>query len=303
MIRKLTLLFISLVIAATGRISAQTATAEELTLPAIPSDLRQPAERAGYLVNHFWDNLDFASDKRVGQQGFLEQSFANFLSVMPIADVKDQVSAVACLMDKVAVNKDAYKVMAGLAEKYLYELESPFASDSIYEMFLDKMLSQRVFDDIYKVRLNAQKEAVTRNREGLIAADFSYTTQTSPKNTLYGTAIPGKYLVMIFYDPDCDHCREVMRTLASNSGVRSRIDSGDIAVLAVYSGDDKELWEERIAELPSEWIIGYEDGTMQDEGVYILRQMPTIYILDQNKRVLRKEVRPDELIVVLTELE
>lgn len=285
------------------RASAQSAPVEELELPAIPTEFREPAERAGYLVNHFWDNLDFASDKRLGQQGFLEQAFANFLSVMPIADVKDQESAVANLMDKVAVDKEAYKNIAGIAEKYLYEPESPVASDSIYELFLDKMLSQKVFDDIYKVRLSAQKEAVTRNREGLIASDFNYSTPSSSKTSLYATAVPGKYLMMIFYDPDCDHCREVMRSLTANAKVMTRIGSGDIKVLAVYSGDDKELWEERIAEQPSDWIVGYEDGTMQDEGIYILRQMPTIYILDQNKRVVRKEVRPDEIINVLNEID
>ena len=66
-------------------------------------------------------------------------------------------------------------------------------------------------------------------------------------------------------------------------------------MLAVYSGDDRDLWERDAAVLPAEWTVGYESGWLQDTGAYVLRAMPTLYLLDRNKQVILKDVQPHQL--------
>lgn len=284
-----------------SQLRAESADMSSLQLPTIPSTLVQPADRAGYLVEHFWDNLDFASDARAHDQSFLEQNFVDFLSVLPIAAQQSQQRGIETLLNEARKDSESFGGIMRLAEKYLYELQSPMASDEVYEIFLQNILSDTSFPETNKIRYRAQLEAVQKNRPGMPAPDFAYETIGGQSTSLYQTASENDIL-LIFYDPDCDHCREVMNTIIANDIFRNQTDTGSLSVLAIYSGDDKELWAERAAELPSDWTVGYEDGTIQDEGRFIIREMPTIFVLDKDKRVLRKELHPDNIIEELIQL-
>ncbi len=57
--------------------------ADELPLPAVPAEMTVPADRAGYILLHFWDAMDFDDADRSLDRDFMGQNMANFLSVFP----------------------------------------------------------------------------------------------------------------------------------------------------------------------------------------------------------------------------
>ena len=71
-----------LVITAVG--VALTASTRTLSLGRIPDSLRTPHDRAAYLAMHYWDSLDFADPTVALDTLFVEQSFADFLTLLPI---------------------------------------------------------------------------------------------------------------------------------------------------------------------------------------------------------------------------
>ena len=75
--------------------------------------------------------------------------------------------------------------------------------------------------------------------------------------------------------------------------LKKYISKENLEVLAVYSGENKEKWIEKYDDLPSDWTIGYEPGKIEENDIYILRAMPTIYLLDPDKIVFKKEVPPE----------
>ena len=277
---------------------------EELSLPAIPSELRDIPLRAGFLIEHFWDNLDFKNDSRINDMPFLEQNFANFVNVFPPASEQSRLIAVDTLMHRASINPNLYKSFIDIAEKYLYELESPVANDDTYALFLNNIISSPYLDDIHKLRYKAQLEAVTKNHPGLIAADFDFFKPDNSLSSLYKTNTnPPSDLILIFYDPTCEHCLEVIAEMRQSDLIRKKITDGNLNVLALFSGEDKDLWLANLGYLDQKWIAGYDDGTLQDEGLYILRTMPTIYLLDSSKRVILKEPSLEKLLSALNELE
>ena len=72
---------------------------EELPLPSVPETLREPAERADFVVAHFWDGMDFTDRRRALDSAFVEQNFANFASVLPYATATGREDGVALLLD------------------------------------------------------------------------------------------------------------------------------------------------------------------------------------------------------------
>ena len=89
-------------------------------MPEVPSSLTKPAERADYLLTRFWDGIDFSGkDSCVRDTAFMEQSFVDFLSVMPHASsdsVRDM--AVGNMLSRAA--SDSLR-----SEEHTSELQSP----------------------------------------------------------------------------------------------------------------------------------------------------------------------------------
>ena len=266
----------------------------ELPLPNVPTALRNIADRANYIITHFWDAMDFSDTLRSHDRIFMEQNFSNFISVFPHADEQAQRTAVGTLLDKAEADSAAYVLLRDIAEKYLYEQNSPMLSEDYYILFLERLVDSSLLGEYGTHRLRRQLEAARKNRPGMVAADFAYMTRDGSGATLHKTSTEGN-LLLIFYDPDCEHCKEVMDDLQANKTLADAIASGGIKVLAIYSGEDRSLWERTAASLPADWTVGYESGELQEYGLYVLRTMPTLYLLDRNKKVLLKDVLPTQL--------
>lgn len=56
----------------------------ELPLPSVPSGITTTEDRAAFVARHFWDALDFRSDPLAVDTAFMEQNFANFISVLAV---------------------------------------------------------------------------------------------------------------------------------------------------------------------------------------------------------------------------
>lgn len=300
--RTLLLLLGAALLAGFARASAapQPAEPEELTLPAIPGHLRQPAERASYLVRHFWENLDFGDTARSHDMLFLEQNFANFISVFPYAGEAACSEAVETLLRRAEADSTAYGLVADIAERYLYSDDSPLRSEDYYILFLEHLSEAPLLGEYGTIRYRYQLEAARKNRPGSVAADFGYTTPDGQQTSLHATPADDR-LLLIFYDPDCAHCKEVMDGLQADPELSRAVAAGRLQVLAVYSGDRPLLWRRSTELLPADWILGYNAGDIYDDERYALHRMPTLYLLDRDCRVLLKDPNPEDLIGWLQE--
>lgn len=264
-----------------GQAYAQTT----FVLPAVPDTLRAAEVRAEYLLVHYWDNMDFmhADVKNVE----LEQAFADFVSVLSLGSEEAARAGVDRLMDRAMVTDSVYRHFASFAEKYLYDSDSPVANEQLYELFLEHGLASAVYSDAEKMRLRHQFESVRMNAPGTMASNFSYELADGTKGTLHDTA-EGIPMLLLLYDPDCSHCRDMLFSLRYNSALNLRLRAGTIKVLAVYTEEDYDLWKSAADEIPAQWTVCTDRGMIKERNLYDLRKMPVLYLLDGDKRVALK---------------
>lgn len=270
-------------------LSDEEAIIETLPLPVIPDSLVTPEEKAAFMAFHYWDELNFNDSIRATDKNFLEQNFSNFINILPYCRLNDQSSAVKNLIHKAEENKDSYLLIAEIAKRYLYDPNSPFLSEEIYEYFVENYKSSAFFDKAELYWYESIYEDIQKNHVGNKASDFTFTTKDGEKLSLHTFALD-RPVLLIFYDPDCESCDETIATLKKSEKLKKYISQENLEVLAVYSGENKEKWIEKYNTLPSEWTIGYEPGKIEENDIYILRAMPTIYLLDPDKIVFKKDV-------------
>jgi hypothetical protein len=199
------------------------------------------------------------------------------------------------MFKKAAVDKEMFLHVAEVAEKYLFDANSPYRDDEYYISVLNAVLSSPLLDEWERVRPEAQLALSLKNRVGAPANDFRYTLASGASGTLYG--LRATFTLIFFNNPGCPACGETQGRLMASAFLTRMIDEGTLKVLAVYPDQDLAAWKEHIKDFPSTWINGYDKTLIiKDEELYDLKAIPTLYLLDSRKTVLLKDVMDIALI-------
>lgn len=271
----------------------------ELPLPVIPDSLRTPQSRAAYLLVHFWDEMDFGDTLRSRHRPFIERNFVNFASLFPHAEKKTLVPAVRKLMQAAEADSIAYTLLAEVTEMYLYMADSPMRCEEYYIPFLEEFVRTPAFGEYDKARHAYLLEMAKKNRVGTLAADFTYFSRGDGRPaTLH--QLPGEWLLLLFYDADCESCWRTMADIHGNARFRRWLHDKRLTVLAVYAEGDREVWERTKERVPEGWNAGFEAGDMYRKELYVMPSMPTVYLLDKEKKVVLKETSVETLFRTLS---
>ncbi len=253
-------------------------------LPDVPPTLRDPADRADYLAVHYWDHFDFADTTLIGRPEVSEQAFVDFLSVLPYT--RNAAAAVDTLYTRASAGTSMLYYFIELGDKYLYEPNSPMHDEELHILVLQSLVDNPRIAAIDKLRPRKLLEMALKNRPGDAAADFEYLGRDGVKRRMSGLA--AEYTLLYFYDPTCDECERVRERLASAQIVGDMLQNGRLVVLSVSVAGDADAW--RRQNVPKGWMDGRDVGErLVRNAVYDLKAMPTLYLLDPQKRVLLKD--------------
>lgn len=137
------------------------------------------------------------------------------------------------------------------------------------------------------------------NRPGTIAADFSYLDRRGKEARLHDLNSP--LTLLVFYDPECPHCSDILRGLASSKAINRAIAEKNLTVLAIYAEEKREVWDKTRNDMPDNWIVGYDLTGILNEKIYDLPAMPLPYLLDSNMQVILKDPEVKTLIARISE--
>lgn len=257
-------------------------------LPVIPAMLNTPESRADYLVRHYWENVDFTDTTYLDHREVMEQAWVDYIDIMKIVPEETAISAIKQMYQDAGKKKKVFFFFTDLAEKYLYDPNSPMRNEELYIPVLDAMLESTVLDDTEKILPKGRRDLAEQNRLGRQAEDFTYTLVSGKSGTLYG--VKANYTLLFINNPGCHACEEGIKDLKQAPAINKEFEAGNLKILSVYPDEDKEEWERHLSDFPKEWINGYDKKLMiKEKNLYDLKAIPTLYLLDKNKKVLLKD--------------
>lgn len=237
---------------------------------------------------HYWDRYDFADTTLLHRAEVTEQGWVNYVALVGShPDRKEADEAVDGFCRKMAAVEAARGTFPALLEKYLYDPMSPLRDDALYVRFLDRLLAHAPRGDARRDRWMFLKELAGRNNPGQPAEDFTYYLPDGQKRTLYTT--PGRQLLLFFYDPECENCHATLLEMKADEALAEAVRQGQVTVLAIYTEGNPAVWRARLDEMPAGWTVGTDREVIKQKALYDLKAMPSLYLLDADKRVLRKD--------------
>ena len=269
----------------------QTATATEelrIEIPRPPAMITDPYAAGVWMLNHYWDDMDFADTVYIGKE-VTEQTFANYLAMMIQAPITESRRAIAGFMERARANNEVHDYFAERMEFYLHEPNSPYRSEDLYISVLETVIAWDALDEVYKIRPRAQLETALKNRVGTTATDIPITLSSGRVVRLH--QIDADYTMLYFIDIDCPICEQTTRDLMESEIVGQLVASGELRIVTVYPDENLSSWHSHQGDLPRDWTHGYDAvRNISGERLYDLRARPSLYLLDRDKTVILKDI-------------
>lgn len=300
------LLLLVLVLTACGSHSRQSSQEQKprqttFVFPEIPEMLTEPEQRLSFLIQHYWEEFDFADTTLLAQPDIAEQGFVNFIALFPQAVPEDLTAGLDSLVRRAEPHPAAFTYLLAQAEKYLYDPNSPFHNEEFYVQFVRPFVGSKAIGYADKSRLEFRMKLASMNRVGTPATDFKFIIYPK-ENASSLRATAGKELLLVFYDPECEGCHETLMELMKSDVLAQRVVKGDVSVLAVYTEGNLEVWRKTAPGLPETWTIAADTSCLvKDTPLYDLKAMPTLYLLDTQKNVVLKDTSIPALMSYWTE--
>lgn len=275
----------------------------------VPSVYTEQEEVLDYVLTHFWDacltpDKAYRTDSLylggIAKREMVEQisSYVAILENSPLDKARESIST---LMDKLEACHDTdtlfFSKMTSMLCSCLYDPNSELRDEDIYSSLALRMASSPyVAQDMVK-SYEYQAQMCSLNSRGTQAADFEFVDTDGRPGTLYG--VKSEYTALIFVNPGCHACGEVVAPFSSELVMRL-ISEGRLTVMGIYIDEEIDKWMEGRDELPAHWINGYDpQGVIRADSIYSVRAIPSIYILDKDKKVIMKDAVPQRAVTFL----
>ena len=278
----------------------------------IPAMMTGSADVAEYISMHYWDGLtdpsrDYPCDSLYVsgvKKEDVEQKFADWNAVLSVLPRSIADKAVNALYEKAAAcerkdtSSNVLDTFVMLAEKYFYDPNSPVRNEDHYHAFVRNLASFEGFDEAVRGKYAYQARMTALNREGTVAADFRFADKNGRIHSLHGINAP--MTLLFFSNPGCDACMEIIKVLSGHEGISSMIADGRLAVLNIYIDEDIQAWREYMPIYPEQWYNGFDpDLVIRGETLYNVRAIPSLYLLDHEKRVILKDAPENRVFETL----
>ncbi len=261
---------------------------QQPSLDAHPEYQWKYSDNTAFLREHYFDYVDF-SDERILRSNILPTKYSGYLNLVPEQTAEAYLNAVQYILTVSAENQAIYEWTVG------YLLES-FQKSDYDEVFF--YLSD-VFGSVEGCRneelsFNLEKAKETRKRlaPGNVAPDISLPGIDGTERKL--SAVTGQYTLLFFWATWCPHCTDALPDLVSL--YRKYRDAG-FEVYAVSIDNEKPPWVETVQNHGADWTnVGQLKGWDSDVvDTYNVRATPTYYLLDKDKKIVRRFLRLSQL--------
>lgn len=258
----------------------------ELSAPTVPPALQGEAARE-YLRNEWWDEFDFTDTMHLAhldRKQFMSH-FARYVALVPSDDAARYMTP---LMQRASGSKSMFSYFVDAAEQVLHNPNSPLRDAEKYIPVLEVVLQSDWLDEYEKLPYRHDLQIARQNRVGHRANDFAYTTADGRTRRLY--ALDSNYTLLFISNIGCGMCRDIKEQILSSALLCEAVESGLLSIVVLYPDEDLTAWREHLGDYPAQWINCYDNsGQLTREELYDLRAIPSLYLLDKEKRVLAKD--------------
>ena len=130
----------------------------------------------------------------------------------------------------------------------------------------------------------------------------NFRVQDSKEEFIALHDVDAKYTVLYFWDYDCGHCKKITPQLMELYA--DKLDHDKVALFSVSINGSVDIWKEKIDEYKVVGIATQDHYRKSGfDQMYDIRSTPRIFLLDEKKNIVAKQISVEQLEDLLQKLE
>lgn len=256
--------------------------------PMAPEELDGLNAKSNYLVEHFWDPMDFKTKTAIDQNA-LNDAMNVYTAPLRWADKAKADVAVDRLLDKVSKNPTLLVQFTKAAEETMYSPRAEVWIDALYIKFLNAFLKNKKMSEARRKHYQEQLTRLSNTLVGNTAPTFTFTGRGNKTETYAPMSTP---TMIIFGNPNQADWRLARLKLETNVQLTQAVDQGKLNILYILPYDDPN-WEASVANYPAKWTTGMAPNVGEQLD---LRVAPAIYVIGSDGKIVAKNVTLDNAL-------
>lgn len=271
-----------------------------------------------YYVTHYWDNTNLRNDMLVRTKG-LEEKLKYFFDKIVPQQQDSIIKEAHKLIAKTEEGSEMFKFLVVFATSH-YQESKIMCLDAV---FVEMVLKYYKTGKAFWMTKDKNKEIVERAEamKPITCLEVAHNISL-PDTSMNWTKISdleSKYTILVFWDPDCGHCKKEMPKMVEKYPAWKAMGA---EVYAVSSKNNKE-WKKFIRDKNFPFINVavpkqvYEDQSFVNEIVrsgksdlkslnyhdtFDIFKTPTVFILDENRMIIGKNLESKGITDMLERL-
>jgi len=243
-----------------------------------------------YLAEHCFDKYDF-SDNRLLATPLANNKFHTFSQIILELEAEDAIVYVLDALRKSQVSPQQHSDLFDYLEHNFGDIKSPVRKEPLYIAMLNYIVSSNYTDIYRKERYFHELGIIDKNHAGDRLPNFNFVTNKGDTTNLY--AVEAERLLLFLQNPNCPTCKKFREAIKE---MQAALSNKKITVLTIYFEEDKYLWQNYLQIANPNWKHGWNyDLSIDRKNLIDIRSIPTLYLLDANKTVLKKDITIEEL--------
>lgn len=279
---------------------------------------------------HFWDNTDLKDPRNLRTPVF-QNKFDEYIGKV-IPQIPDTINKWADdLIQRMDDGGDLFKfAVNGIT--YKYETSDIMGMDAVFVHMAQTYYcpsdgSKSRVDWMTPEKMDKLCERARKEAPLIIGAQGKdiILTDTTETNWLSYYKMPEKYVLIIFWDPHCGHCKKVLPTI--HEDWKSKLKPLDVGVFAVAKATDSTLfhdWKQFIRENDLDWTnVGLTWHVFNEAktaswkfipkfttieslnyaDTWDVYSTPKFFLMDQDRKIVGKQLDVDQMAELVKALE
>ncbi|MCB2220545.1 MAG: redoxin domain-containing protein [Bacteroidetes bacterium] len=246
-----------------------------------------------YYKNHYWDQFNPA-DARLLRTPLYHRKLETFFTKVVFQHPDSIILEIDKFVAKLDSNPETFKYTVWYLT-YKFETSNIMGFDEIFVHMVDRyyLTGKAFWTSESTIKTLKQRADALRNiLIGTPAPNMILLDTSGGFKSLYQQN--ALYLIVFFYESDCSHCRKEIKALKK----WDETDTLNVKVFAVCTDTNLVKWKKYIRDQDLNWVHvnGTRSVTPDYHGLYDINVTPTIFLLDENKKILAKRLKVEQLI-------
>ncbi len=213
-----------------------------------------------------WEQFEMSSAESIESPQF-EQQWVDFLHSISSHNPRWAASQLQATFELCEGDPQAIESLLSLSEKYLYNPSSLMRNDELLIPILEWAVQCEAIPSDEKIRSEAILRSASLNRVGTQAANFA-----TPSGEMLHS-LEADFTLLYFFEPDCPQCNPTNEIIESSELLHRAQNEGRMQIISTSVAPMGAI-----------------------DTLYNITATPTLYLLDEQKRVILKD-RPIEEIL------